>query len=254
MFKRMLNLSAQTNLEVGRRILPKLRADARLAEPATALQAAFDEMEAAINAATAAEKAVRDSEAIRDDTGRKFGTVLREFGMVILNAGGNHHNVQPYVIYFPDGYGDVRSCKPRELIQFAGQATAMLEKETDPKLVSYRQVILDACAGFVSAQEVCEAAVRTRTDALAFQKVARRRFVRALGQARNLVAVSCDEEPGYVKAIFAPARVQRSSAPATPDKVETPGTPDEAQSPKTPEASPIPELTPVPAMSKERAA
>jgi hypothetical protein len=259
MFKHMLNRSARTNLEAGRRILPKLRADARLALPAAVLGAALDELEAAVNTVLAAVAAARETAALRDDGVRRFGTALREFAMVILNAGGNHHRVQPYAIYFPEGYGVLRRLKPAELVQFTGQITTLLEKEADPKPASYRQPLIEASAEFAEVDERSEAAARALEDALAFQKASRHRFVRALAQARHLAAVACDEEPAYIKGIFSPAYTWRTTAPETVGDIGAPGTPDEVESPAALPASAVPEPTPlpwipIPAVPAERAA
>ena len=121
MSKRLLSYSVQKNFEVGDRILPMLKADLRLAQPATLLQAGRDDLRASSEAWMAANANFRDAEAARNEARRKFVGVLRELGMVSLSEGGNHHDVHPYVVIFPDGYGDLRLMKPRQLIVFAGQ-------------------------------------------------------------------------------------------------------------------------------------
>ena len=223
MFKHLLVRSTRNVLDVGHRVLPKLSADSRLAEPATVLKSACDDLDAAVQAISAAETAVRETEALRDDAGRKFDDLLREFGLMALSTGQNHHDVRPYVLYFPDGYGDLRRLRPQEAIRLANQIVVLLEKETDPKLAAYRQQIIDACAGFESAQGKFEAALTTRTDARAYGKTARSLAVRALATARHLTASICVEQPAYTNALFGPASGPRYTAPDAPATVETPG-------------------------------
>lgn len=222
MFKRLLTCSDQSNLDVGRRVLPRLKHDVRLADPASVLEVAYNELEASWQAVLAGEAAVRDTEAARDDLGRKVAHQVRGLGVRSLCVNDNRHDAQPYVLYFPDGYGDLRNLKAPELIRFAGRVVTMLETETDPDLVVFREKIAASCAEFVPVQKSYEDAVLDLADRKAFGQASRRRFVRALAKARNMAGTICDENPAYVREIFRPAASPKYRASKAPEEVEVP--------------------------------
>jgi hypothetical protein len=205
MYTRLNNYAVESILDIGGRILPRVHADERLAEVGAFLGVVFEALRTAHDAADAAEEALRVARALQEEAVRKFGGQLREFGMVVLCAGGNRHDTQPYTLFFPDGYGALRRLGPPEMIQFAGQILSLLEPETDPKLVSYRAVLRVARDEFVEVERSYEAAAGALADARALEKARKKRFVRALGQARMRTASICDEYPAYVRGIFSPA-------------------------------------------------
>jgi hypothetical protein len=232
MLDHLMRRSTEALLKMGGMVLPKLMADEKLSEPAAMVGRAYAELASAAAVSASAMTAFHEAVAARDDEGRKFYGELRELGMVLLCAGGNHHHVGTYALLFPEGYGMLRSLDGPEAIQFSDRVVTLLESETNPKLLRYRHAIRELCDEFSRRESALAAARRWRTDARAYERAAKRRFVRALGRGRALMSSIYDEDPRFVRETFAPIYKRKSRGGAGSEVPGVAAVPDAANDPE----------------------
>lgn len=223
MFTQLVRSAVGTCVDIGREVLHKLRADARLAEVATRFGAAQASLQTTATMLEEARQAAKAAVAALDDAERRFGQTVREFAMFVLATVKNHHDVDPYLQYFPNGYGDAVRLEPEEMLQFTGVLLTQLETETSPKLVAYREELQVTREAFRAALDAAENAVRARKDAFQLQKAEKREWVRSLAEARRMADTVCYAEASYIRLIFSPARPHPGKvASKDPDSEEPP--------------------------------
>jgi hypothetical protein len=232
MSKHLVRRSASSCLAIGRRILPKLLADPRLAEAASALQAGQESLEAKHTAYEDAVQAARSTTAARDQAYRGVEDRLREFGLNVLSMVRNNHGADSYLRYFPMGYGTAIREHPEQILEVTRVVLGKLAEETDPWLVPLRDRITAAHEAFLVAQVQCVEGNRGRNDAFAYLVAEKRRWIQSLGVSRLRAKEACLGDEAYVSVIFSPATIRRRAVvvePAagdasadTPAKVETP--------------------------------
>jgi hypothetical protein len=238
MFKHLTRRSAAVCMSIGRRILPKLQADPRLAEAAAALQAGQEAFEEKMTAYGNAVEGVRSAGAARDQAYRGMEDRLREFALNLLSVVRNNHGADIYLRYFPVGYGTAIRENPEQIQEVTRVVLGKLGEETDPWLVSLRDRISSAQETFLAAQSHCVAAITARNDAFAYLAAGKRAWVQSLVVARLKARQACIGDDAYVRAIFSPADPpQRGAAPA-PDSDEAPSvTPAKPEAPANPATS-----------------
>jgi hypothetical protein len=195
------------------------------------MEAAQSRLKAKVNAWEAAVAAEVTAEAHRDEAQRITACLVREFGFTTLSASGNHHNEDPYLLYYPDGYGDATRRKAAEIAEFCRVALEKLAEETDPKILSYREQLAAARESILSTEEAYVTALNARQEAFERLQAERRAWVRGLSEARALAEAACFNERAYVRAIFAPADATRRRG--QPEPAEGAAAPASAERPAT---------------------
>jgi RNA polymerase sigma factor (sigma-70 family) len=183
-FRHLLRYAVTTLLGIGARILPKLKADPKLAEAWSLLQAAQDTLEARVKAHDDSVTASRNAVEARNQAYRNLSDKVREFALAMLSVVRNNHGADDYLIYFPDGYGDAIHEKPEILSDFAAVLINKLAAEVDTWILSFRDRLASARDAFVTAQNVAVEAVRAEREAWSFLDSERRQWIRLLYESR----------------------------------------------------------------------
>ncbi len=235
MFKHLLRRSAVVCVAIGRRILPKLLADPKLADAAAALQAGQTSFEEKVTAHDNAMAALRSASAARDQAYRSMEDRLREFALNLLSVTRNNHGADVYLRYFPLGYGSAIREKPEQILEITRAVIGKLGEESDPWLVSLRDRLSSMHETFLAAQGLCVAAINARNDAFAYLAAERRSWIQALAVSRLKAKQACLGDAAYLRLIFAPALLPKRGEASAPELDETPGA-----TPSTPEISTAP--------------
>lgn len=222
MVKRLAGRRAEVLIEMGRPILDTLEVDPRLDEAAGCMKIAQRGLETRSEALEAARVIERLARVERGEAHRVLGAETREFALIILSGNGNHHDADPYVLYFPDGYGDVMQLTPAALGEFGHLILTKLEEETNPKVLAHREPIEKALDRLVAAEEAYQAAHRARAEAFALVQAEKRNWARGVTLARALADSAVYYEPAYVRSIFAPVARRRRRVVREASGVESP--------------------------------
>jgi hypothetical protein len=236
MIKRLTVRKADKLVRMGKPILAKLEADPRLAEAASSMKTTQSVLEAKVAALDAARTAEQLAHARRDEEQRLLAVEVREFGFIVLSVNGNHHNADPYLLYFPDGYGDAMQLTSDALADFARMLLSKLATETDPKILPRKERIEEALNRFVTAEAAYQEALRARNEAFAAVQAEKRNWTRGVIRARALAESSCHFERAYLRAIFSPIAQRRKGAAEESETEETPAA-----------ATTGPQIVPIPA-------
>ena len=220
MSKRLVGRRAEKLAAMGKPILARLEADPRLAEAASSMKTTQSVLEAKVAALDAARTAAQLTRARRDEEQRLLAAEVREFGFIVLSVNGNHHNADPYLLYFPDGYGNAMQLASDALADFARLLLSKLATETDPKLLQRKEGIEEALARFVTAETVHQEALRVRNEAFAVVQAEKRNWTRGVVRARALAEFSCHFERAYLRAVFSPIAQRRKGAAEEPETEE----------------------------------
>jgi hypothetical protein len=216
MIKRLTLRRAAVLVDIGRPILARMEADPRLAESAGSMRTTQDALEARVEALDAAWAAERAARATRDEDHRVLAVVVREFGFIVLSGNGNHHNADPYLLYFPHGYGHAMQLLPAVLGTYAEEILTKLAYETDEKLLAYRELIETALSRFQASEDAFQAAHGARQQAFALVQAEKRNWVRGVIKTRALAESECYYECAYLRFIFAAIRKPRRVAKEEP--------------------------------------
>lgn len=209
----LISRKATVMVEFGRTIFNRLRFDSRLTQAATAMEPIQAKLEARVQTWDEARAAAGRAIGNRDDVRRILVGTLREFGFTILSVTGNHHSVDPYLRYFPNGYGDIRYLDPLRLIEFTWALLYKLDAEPEPKIVAGREPITSALTAFLTVQQDCETAISTRNKAFDAMQVEKRAWVRGMRRVRSIAEEACYFEKAYLRSIFAPLMRRRRPSP-----------------------------------------
>jgi hypothetical protein len=222
MIKRLVSRCAAALVDIGRPIVARLEADPRLAESAGSMRTTQDALEVrvdSLNAAWAAEQATR---ARRDEDHRVLAAAVREFGFIVLSGNGNHHNADPYLLYFPQGYGDAMQLGPGELGTFVQEILSKLAFEKDEKILARREPIEGALNRFQASEDAFQAARNARLQVFSLVQAEKRNWVRGVVKARALAEAECHYERAYVRSLFAAITTPRRVAADEPGTEEVP--------------------------------
>jgi hypothetical protein len=235
-YKRLAKRRATWLVRTGWRIAQRLRNDPRLQAAADVLDAAQSRLEARVDAWETAVKTEDTAAAERAGALRSASATLRELGYIALSATGGHHDGDPYLIYYPDGYGEATRLPAAETIEFERVLLGKLEQETDPSLVGYRDRIAATRDALISAEAAYATAANAQREAYGLMQAERRSFARGMTETRALAEAACHSEPAYLRVIFAPAEAhRRNNASEQSEDHEAP-----AHSGTSPEGAPEP--------------
>jgi hypothetical protein len=209
-YRRLIRRKATALVVIGDHISPRLAVDQRLQPASAVLSEAQDRLRAKVNLWAASVTAAIMAEADRDEAQRATACQVREFGFITLSASGNHHDEDPYRLYFPDGFGEAIRRRAVEMAEFCRVAVEKLAEETDPKILAYREQLAAARGTLLSTEGAYVAALNTRHEAFERMQAEKRNWVRGLSHARALADGLCFSERAYVRAIFAPADARRA--------------------------------------------
>jgi hypothetical protein len=247
MFRSLLRFGVSTLVGIGARIVPRLKADPRLADAWNTLQAAQSALEARFKAHEDAAAVSREAVAVRNEAYRGLADKVREFALAMLSVVRNNHRADAYLSYFPDGYGDATHAGPEHLSDLALVLTNKLSGEVDSWILSFRDRLTAARDAFVAAQNTCVEAVRAEAEAWSFLDSERRQWVHRVYESRLLAFRACYGEKSYIRQIYAPALPSRRRAtlgdPETSETEGAPMTPDISGAPAAPTAPEVPGVT-----------
>jgi len=145
---------------------------------------------------------------------------VREFALVVLAGNGNHPNADPYLKYFPQGYGEAMQLTAAALGTFGRQILTTLAEETGPKSWPTAGPVEEALNRFLASEDAWQTAHRNRLEAFAAVQSEKRNWVRGVQKARALAESACHYERAYTRSIFAPVRAPRR-APEEAEAGET---------------------------------
>ena len=223
MIKRLVVRKADALVDMGRPILARLEADSRLAEAAASMKTTQTALEARVDALNAAWTAEQLARIQRDEERRQLNAEAREFAFIILSGNGNHHNADPYLRYFPEGYGRIMLLPSSSLEEYVRLILTTLDEETDTKILSHRDRVQGAFDRFLVAEDAYRAARSARSEAFALAQAEKREWTRGVVRARALAEWACHFEQAYLRSIFsALRRVRRKATEEEPEIVETP--------------------------------
>jgi hypothetical protein len=160
--------------------------------------------------------------ALRDEDQRVLAAELRGFGLLVLSLNGNHHDVDPYLLYFPRGYSYLRRLPAAGLLAFGHELLSKLAEERARKLLARREELQEALTRFALSQETWAAARSAREQAFAIVQGERRAWARGVFKARALATIECHFERAYVRGIFAGTAERRRRVKAPLEVVEAP--------------------------------
>jgi len=209
MVRRLISRCAEALVDIGRTIFEALEIDPRLVDAAGSMRTTQSELEAKVDALHTARSTERIARVRRDEDHRILSVVIREFALIVLALNGNHTNADPYLKYFPLGFGVAMHLLPVALGSFGRQLLATLAEETDPKILSYRSAIEEALNRFLASEDAWQAAHRGRLEAFALVQAEKRNWVRGVRKARALAECACHYERAYIRSIFAEIRTPR---------------------------------------------
>ena len=209
MIQRLVARTADALVRMGRPILAQLEADPRLAVAAGSMRVTHSALEAKVDALNVARRAEQLARAERDEEQRRLTVEIRAFAFDVLSLNGNHHDADPYLLYFPDGYGEVMQRTAASLEEFALMILTKLEGETDPEILGRRGRLEESQSRFAAAENAYRAAVRTRKEAFELVQAEKREWTRGVVLARALAESACHYERAYVRLIFSPIRAPR---------------------------------------------
>jgi hypothetical protein len=218
----MLHAGLRVCLDVSRRILALLGADSRLAEAAAILRSAQEALEARVTAAEELTEVARTSAGADLDAIRLLRDCLRGYALSLLTLTRNHPNLDPYPLYFPDGYGDALRLQKVELADFTDALITSLGSETDPRIRANLDGITAARDAYVAAEATARAEAKARDEAITLAEKERRIWARALATSRMRAQEICFGDHAYIRRIFAPALAPRcrTGDPEAPQVVE----------------------------------
>lgn len=227
-------------MRIGARVLYRVRPDPRLAAVVAVLEEALRVLEDKNAVHIRSIEEAGSTAGVREGARQMLEDALREFGLLILSSTRNNFHTEPYLSYYPDGYGKAIHLSPAKLCQFAEVIGGKLAEEGDPKLVAYRESIATARAALLAAEAAHAAALEARQNAFEYLESAKRDFVEGLSRARLLAESICVHERRYIKNLFAPAtrpRLRRRTG--DPEESEEPDGEVVTPEPEVPEASQV---------------
>jgi hypothetical protein len=222
MFTRMLRSGLTVCLDVSRRVLSLLGADSRLGEAAAILRSAQEALEARVTAAEELTHSARTSAGARLDAIRQLRDCLRGYALCLLTVTHNNPNLDPYPLYFPDGYGEALRLDGVELADFTDALITSLGSDTDPRFLANLDAITTARDTFVAAEATARADAKARDEAITLAEKERRIWARALATSRLRAQEICFGDRAYIRRVFAPALAPRcrKGEPEAPQATE----------------------------------
>mgnify|MGYP001247416513 CR=1 FL=1 len=208
MAKWIVHCAGDSVVRMARVVVARLGSDPRLEEAARTLRERLQPLEERNTAwhnvvdqlVTATS---RDKAAYRDLEG-----CLRELGLVTLATTRGHHDEDPYINLFPDGYGAAVRQPAARIVAFADVVLGKLADHADPRFVSLRERLTVAKDAFVAAHGDLEVLLRSRQEAYEFLQVAKRDFAASVPVARAQAFAACRDRR-YVRDLFAPTTQKR---------------------------------------------
>ena len=233
MFKALLRWGPELCVEVGRKILFRLRANPILAEAADELAKVQDSFQKRLTFCDEALEALGQAIAVRGELQRKMAEGLRTFAMSLLSINGNRHDSDWYLRYYPLGYGQMTRGTAEEVCEDASIVLRKLEDETDAWIVSFRERLTAARDALAAAIEDADAKTKVHKEALQLLRTERRFWVAGLSASRlKAQRVYLDDKP-YLRWLFQAALPKKSSSPVS----EAPASEKDAAS-ETPDGTP----------------